>query len=68
MPAPTRKQFSPEAVAVSQIASVILSQPLNMTHNMTYNAACRHAFNLLVAADQFLEQREALVAAGKVSD
>jgi hypothetical protein len=64
-PAP---KFSPEIIAIAEIASVIISQPANLAVKMTYNTACRHAYLLLVSAQQFLEQREALIAAGKVSE
>jgi hypothetical protein len=64
---PPTPKFSPEIIAISQIASVIISQPANLAANMTYNAACKMAYHLLVSAREFLEQREALIAAGKVS-
>jgi len=60
------KQFTPEAIAVAVVASNIILQPVNLAQKITYNAACKHAYHLLVAAQQFLELREALVAAGKV--
>jgi len=61
-------KFSPEIIAISQIASVIISQPVNLSTKMTYNTACKMAYHLLVSARDFLEQREALIAAGKVSE
>jgi hypothetical protein len=67
MSAPT-KQFTPEVIAVAVVASNIILQPVNLAQKITYNAACKHAYHLLVAAQQFLELREALVAAGKVEE
>jgi hypothetical protein len=64
---PPTPKFSPEIIAISQIASVIISQPANLATKMTYNAACKMAYHLLVSAQEFLEQREALITAGKVS-
>jgi predicted membrane-bound mannosyltransferase len=66
MTAPAHKQFAPETIAI--VAVAILSRPANLAARMTYNDACKHAYHLLVSAQQFLEQREALIAAGKVTD
>jgi hypothetical protein len=68
MTGPTVTKYTPETIAVAEIASVIISQPINLNNKMPYNVACKHAYMLLVAAQQFLEQREALIAAGKVSE
>jgi hypothetical protein len=67
MSAPATK-FTPEQIAIAEIASVIISQPVNLVQKMTYNVACKHAYHLLVSAQQFLEQRDALIASGKVAE
>jgi hypothetical protein len=54
-------QFSPESIA--QIAAIILSQPLNLNHKMTFQDACAKAHNLLVAAQRSNEERAAALAA-----
>jgi hypothetical protein len=66
-PAPATK-FTPEAIAVAVVASNIILQPVNLAQKMTYNAACKHAYHLLVSAQQFLEQRDALILSGKVAE
>jgi len=65
---PTASKFSPETIAIAEIASVIILQPVNLVAKMTYNAACRHAYNLLVAARNYQDERADLIAAGKVSE
>ena len=60
------KQFTP--VEIAQVAAVLALQPENLTTKKPYNALCKQAHNLLIAAQQFLEQREELITAGKVND
>jgi hypothetical protein len=62
--APHQPQFTP--VEIAQVAAVLALQPENLITKKPYNALCKQSFNLLVAAQQFLEQRAALIAAGKV--
>jgi len=64
MSAHPRPQFTPEAIA--HVAAVLALQPVNLSPPRPYNQLCRMAFNLLVSAQQFVEQREALIASGKV--
>jgi hypothetical protein len=64
--APHQPEFTP--VEIANVAAVLALQPENLSTQKPYNALCRQAFNLLVAAQQFLERRAALIAAGKVQD
>lgn len=57
--------FTPETIAIAQVASVILSRPESLSLKMTYNAACFHAYNLLLAARSFQDQRAEDLAASK---
>lgn len=68
MSAPAHTKFTAETIAIAQVASVILSQAANLSTKMTYNAACRHAYLLLVAARDYQEQRAELVTSGKVQE
>lgn len=61
----THPKFTPEAIA--HVAAMLALQPSNLSTQKPYNILCKQAFNLLTAAQQFLEQREALIAAGKIS-
>lgn len=61
----THPKFTPEAIA--HVAALLALQPENLNVKRTYNVLCKQAFNLLTAAQQFIEQREALIVAGKIS-
>ncbi|MHB8216252.1 MAG: hypothetical protein ACYDDS_09250 [Candidatus Sulfotelmatobacter sp.] len=64
MSKPSHPQFSPEIIA--QIAAVIVSQPVNFSRGMSFQDACARAYNLLLAAQRSITEREA--AATKDSD
>lgn len=66
MSAVPRQQFTPAEVAT--VAAALALQPVNLAQQKPFNVLCKMAYNLLVSAQQFLEQREALIAAGKVED
>jgi hypothetical protein len=58
-------QFDPTTIAVAQIAAVILSRPLSMSHKMSFASAAAEAWNLLCAAERSCNERAAaLEAAG----
>jgi hypothetical protein len=50
------------------IASNLMLIPANLVAGMTFNSAIKQAYNLLIAAQRFQEERAAAVAAGKVED
>jgi hypothetical protein len=68
MSATLHAKFTPETIAIATVAVAVLSQPVNMVQKMTFGSACAHAFKLLVAAQNFQDERAALIAAGKVSE
>jgi len=61
----THPKFTPEAIA--HVAALLALQPDNLSAKRPFNVLCKMAFNLLTAAQQFIEQREALIVAGKIS-